>query len=63
MTRNKAEEIIRQVENLTVGDLVSLPLYECFAYEQQLQEVAATHRDTHLANVANDIINIIGGRY
>lgn len=63
MTRNKAEEIVREIETLTINDLINLPPYELFAREQQLQEVASTHRGTRLAAKARNMILIINGRY
>lgn len=63
MTRNKAEEIVRKAEALTVGQLLTYNSYELFALEQELQEVIETHKNTHLATIARNITLIIGGRY
>lgn len=63
MTRNKAEEIVRKAENLTVSDLLNLPPDEIFSMEQQLQEIGSAHRGTRLATKARNIILIISGRY
>lgn len=63
MTRNKAEEIVRKAENLTISDLLNLPPDEIFSLEQELQEIGSSHRGTRLATKARNIILIIAGRY
>ena len=60
MTRNAAEETVRNTECLTLAQILDLPGDRLFHWEQKLQQVADDHPGTHLAERATQLARLVG---